>query len=243
MQIQHSFKRYEKKFLLTAEQQRHVLPIILQHMRPDEYGVHTICNIYYDTANFSLIRASVEQPAYKEKFRLRSYGVPSESGRAFAEIKKKFDGVVYKRRVDGTMADIRRFVQSARPLADDLQIQREIQWFLKVNAPEPKAFIGYERIAYEGREDSSLRLTFDWNMRWRTDCLDLCAGDDGQLILPDNRIIMEVKTPAAVPLWLTRAMSEEGVYPASFSKYGTCYQNFIAKNQIADYERRNLYVG
>lgn len=239
MQIQYSFKRYEKKFLLTEEQKRLLLAAIREKVKPDEYGIHTICNIYYDTDRYDLIRTSVERPAYKEKFRLRSYGVPDADSVVFAEIKKKFDGVVYKRRVDSSLKAIRAFVLDGRPVRGDVQIQREIQWFLHLYCPSPKVFIGYERIAYIGQEDPELRITFDWNIRWRNTKLDLGEGAKGTLILPDNRIVMEVKTPSAIPLWLADILSQMGIYPVSFSKYGICYQKYIAKETFG---RRQFYA-
>ena len=99
MTIQSCFERYEKKYCLTLSQQRFLLERMTPYMKKDAYGEYTICNIYYDTDDFRLIRASLEKPIYKEKLRVRSYGVPEEDGRVFVELKKKFDGVVYKRRI------------------------------------------------------------------------------------------------------------------------------------------------
>ena len=69
-----------------------------------------------------------------------------------------------------------------------------------------------------------LRITFDRNIRWRRDRLTLDAGDDGKRLLPEDQILMEVKTLGACPLWLCRALSAQHIYPASFSKYGACYK-------------------
>lgn len=96
--MQFSFKRYEKKYMLTPEQYTKMLAGMKHDMRPDEFGRYTICNIYYDTDDFRLIRTSLEKPVYKEKLRMRSYGVPKAQDEVFVELKKKFDSVVYKRR-------------------------------------------------------------------------------------------------------------------------------------------------
>ena len=40
---------------------------------------------------------------------------------------------------------------------------------------------------------------------------------------------MEVKTTGAYPLWLASALSENRVFPVSFSKYGRVYQTGIAR--------------
>ena len=226
--IQYTFKRYEKKFLLTPKQYLRILPELKVAMDEDGYGVHTICNIYFDTDNFDLIRASVEKPAYKEKFRLRSYGIPDRNGVIFAEIKKKFDGIVYKRRVNAPLSDIRAFVMNGQHLDQDEQIQREIQWFLHRYSPVPKVFIGYERMAFQGIEEPKLRVTFDRNIRFRCRELELCAGDGGEPVFSEDRIVMEVKAPSAIPLWLVSLLSMNGIYAANVSKYGMCYQRHIA---------------
>lgn len=78
MAIQCCFERYEKKYCLTLSQQRFLLERMTPYMKKDAYGEYTICNIYYDTDDYRLIRASLEKPVYKEKLRVRSYGVPQE---------------------------------------------------------------------------------------------------------------------------------------------------------------------
>lgn len=229
--IQYTFQRYEKKFLLSTEQSRHLMTKLRDQAEPDEYGRYSICNIYFDTPQYDMIRHSLKKPPYKEKLRLRSYGIPDENSCVFAEIKKKINGVVYKRRIDAPYKAIRAFVTDGRPLHKDQQIQREIQWHLHLYRPEPKVYIGYDRIAFSG-ENGDLRITFDWNLRWRSTRLDLCEGDEGELILPENPVVMEVKVPASIPLWLASLLSEAGVYPTSFSKYGVCYMRHIMLRSI-----------
>ena len=98
LKIQSSFQRFEKKYLLTQAQYGLLLDGMSRYLRPDDYGRYTICNIYYDADNYQLIRASLEKPVYKEKLRMRSYGVPADGDNVFVELKKKFHGEVYKRR-------------------------------------------------------------------------------------------------------------------------------------------------
>lgn len=227
--IQHSFQRYEKKFLLTPGQYRDLLPLLEPWTEADQYGEYTICGLYYDTAAFDLIRASVQKPPYKEKFRLRSYGVPGEGDRIFGEIKKKFNGVVYKRRVAATPGEMERFLAGGELRHESPQIQREIHWFLRCHPIAPRVFIGYDRTALAGREDPDLRITFDRNIRWRTADLDLRAGDHGRPLLEEERIVMEAKLPLAAPLWLVQALGRVGAYPTGFSKVGSCYQRHIAR--------------
>lgn len=229
-QVQRCFQRYEKKYLLRAEQYAAVLDGMQGRVRPDEFGRYTICSIYYDTDNFQLIRASLEKPVYKEKLRLRSYGVPGDHDKVFVELKKKFDGVVYKRRTVMEAERAAAYVnEGAVPERED-QICREIDWFVQRYAPRPKVFIAYDRTAFAGVETPELRVTFDTGLRWRDTQLDLRAGDQGAPLLSADQILMEVKLPGAAPLWLAHLLSRCGVYPTSFSKYGTCYrQNLLGR--------------
>lgn len=238
-QIQYSFQRKEKKYILTPEQAGQLVPKLQQYMTPDEYGVHTVCNLYYDTEDFELIRTSLEKPPYKEKFRVRSYGTPEKEEPVFAEIKKKCDGVVYKRRVAASSGELEKFLQGEEIEHEDSQIQREIHWFLKKHRLlEPRVFIAYERAAFIGKEDPELRITFDWNIRWRTDHLNLCDGDQGNPVMDEKRLVMEIKLPDAAPLWLAELLSEEKIYPASFSKYGVCYQRHLIRTVNWDRQTR-----
>lgn len=239
-QFQYVFQRYEKKYLMSPEQYQMLYRELREHMEDDVYGQYTICNIYYDTPDYALIRASVEKPAYKEKFRLRSYGVPDSQSVVFAEIKKKFNGIVYKRRIGENPENIDLFLKAGADIGADLQISREIRWFLQKYQPNPRVFIGYERTALAGTEDSGLRITFDRNLRWRDDALTLEAGDEGQALLEGDMIIMEVKVPVSVPLWLASALSRAAVRPGSFSKYGTCYQKHIASRLFSEPTRINM---
>ena len=150
--LQSCFKRYEKKYLLTPAQYDAVRRGMTAHMKPDAHPRYTICNIYYDTENYDLIRASLEKPVYKEKLRLRSYGVPGTQSPVFVELKKKFDGVVYKRRVTMEAGDALRYLQGKQN-GDGSQIGREIDWFLRLYRPEPKVMIAYDREAWAAAAD------------------------------------------------------------------------------------------
>ena len=199
-------------------------------MKKDAYGEYTICNIYYDTDDYRLIRASLEKPVYKEKLRVRSYGVPQEDGKVFVELKKKFDGVVYKRRITTGIQNMEPFLSGELPSENFGQIGREIRYFQSFYRTAPKVFIGYDRLAFVGIDDPRLRITFDTNLRWRDTDADLRLGDRGAPIaLPGGEVLMEVKIPGACPLWLSRLLSEAGAFPTSFSKYGACYSGSILR--------------
>lgn len=228
--IQNCFKRYEKKYLLTFRQYEAVRAGMAPYMQSDRYSNYTICNVYYDTADWLLIRTSLEKPIYKEKLRVRSYGAVCSTDSVFVELKKKYDGVVFKRRVTMRAVDAVCWLRGGTE-ADPGQIHHEIDWFMRFYRPEPKVFIGYDREAYAGIENSELRITFDTNLRWRDEEIDLRCGDHGILLLPEDVILMEIKIPGSAPLWLARLLSENNIFSTSFSKYGTYYKSCVLGKQ------------
>lgn len=226
--VQYCFERYEKKYFLTPLQKEIFLQHIAPYVQPDAYGSYTICNLYYDTPDWRLIRASIEKPIYKEKLRVRSYGVPAKDGRVFAELKKKFDGIVYKRRIEQRVDTVAAFLDGSVPAKT--QIEKEIFRFQQFYHTAPRVFIAYDREAYAG--ENGVRVTFDTGIRFRETALSLTAGDHGTPLLTGNRILTEVKIPAACPLWLSHALSEAGATPVSFSKYGTFYRQKLQKEAL-----------
>ncbi len=223
MAYQAVFQRYEMKYLLTVPQYHAMLRFLAPYMRPDDYGKSTVCNLYFDTPNFLLVRRSLERPVYKEKLRLRSYGVANADSEAFVELKKKFKKVVYKRRV--VLPEARAMGYLCRGEAvPETQITREIGYALQRYAPlAPKVFLSYEREAFYAKEDHDFRVTFDRNILWRDYDLSLCSGIYGTPVLRENQVLMEVKTAMGVPMWLARYLSANGIFHTSFSKYGTAY--------------------
>ena len=223
--FQGTFKRVEKKYRITREQYEHLMMYIGDRMVLDKYGRSTICNIYFDTPKHQLIRTSLQKPVYKEKLRFRSYGVPNEDSTTFVELKKKFKGVVYKRRVAMTYTEAVDYLYNGKRPPQVTQITNEIDWTFKLyNNLRPAMFLSYDRVAYYNKEDSNLRITFDSNIIWREEELFLSKGVWGNKLLDDNTFIMEIKIPGAMPLWLADTLDTLGIFPSSFSKYGTAYK-------------------
>ena len=231
-ETQLSFQRYEKKYLMTAEKYERLWQRLREHLRPDEYFSSTVCSIYYDTADYELIRRSIQKPIYKEKLRLRSYGVPKDDRLVFVELKKKFKGIVYKRRIELEEQAAERWLNGG-PAPDDSQISREIDWVLHRYELSPKIMICCDREAWVDIENPNLRFTFDKNIRYREDELKLSLGSHGRLLLDEGSVLMEIKMPGSSPLWLAELLSEAEVFPAGFSKYGRCYEQRLMENYFS----------
>ncbi|GHV92537.1 hypothetical protein AGMMS50268_30400 [Spirochaetia bacterium] len=192
---------------------------------------------------------------YNEKLRLRCYGKVASDTTVFLELKKKFRKRVYKRRITLPYSRVQGF-----PLDDswgqkceeldsqndtaaarcERQIAGEIGRFLRLYPVEPKVYLHYDRTALSGVEDPDLRITFDTGIHFRQNDCRLDGGgvggmdcDYGTPVLDPAKVLMELKTPFSIPLWLSHLLSGYGVFPVSFSKYGTCYTNFILNREVS----------
>ncbi len=240
--FQSNFQRIETKYLLEEEQYLALMDSLKDIAEVDQYGETSILNIYYDTPDFNLIRTSLEKPVYKEKLRLRSYGIPEDDTRAFIEIKKKFKGVVYKRRIGMEYSDSLDYLAGKKEVENPSQISGEIDYFLKFyKGIRPAMAVSYDRIAMFGKEDENLRITFDRNIRWRCENLDLKYGNVGQDILKPGQRLMELKIAGAMPLYLAHIFSDLGIYQTSFSKYGRGYEMLVTQELEQQKSLSNLF--
>ena len=224
MDSQMVFKRYEMKYLLTRKQKEAVLEAMKPYMEADAYGRSTIRNIYYDTDNYRLVRKSLEKPVYKEKLRVRSYAAVGPEDKVFVELKKKYDGVVYKRRIHIPERAAVDYLAGKAASPEKSQITDEIDYFLRFYGNlAPKVFLSYEREAFYTKEPGEFRVTFDENILWRETDLSLEKGVYGAPILQPGQTLMEIKTPGNIPLGMVRVLSEEKIRKTTFSKYGNAY--------------------
>ncbi|MBT3272793.1 MAG: polyphosphate polymerase domain-containing protein [Spirochaetales bacterium] len=232
------FNRFEKKYVLNHDDAGQLEEELLSYMAPDKHNAdhraYTISNIYYDTEDNDLIRASLSKPVYKEKLRMRAYGVPDAQGKVYLEIKKKFRGRVNKRRTILGLQEAYDFVATGRqPNRREYmnhQVVAEIEFFLRCYDVHPTLYLAYDRQAYFSTEDPDLRITFDSRIRTRRYDLGLELGDHGEGLLDDGAVVMEVKTAGNFPLWLSGLLADHRIYRTSFSKYGREYETMLANN-------------
>lgn len=228
MKNQMIFKRYEIKYLLTSEQRQYVQEVMRPYMKLDAFGHSVIRNIYFDTDNYRLVRHSIEKPVYKEKLRMRSYQSAGKNDSVFMELKKKYQSVVYKRRILLPQQEGFQMIQHPEEVQADSQIKKEIVYFCEYyQTLKPVVYLSYEREAYYSLDGSDFRVTFDEEILSRRDRLFLDEAPGGCPLLEKGMSIMEIKTPGGVPLWMTHSLSEMHLYKTSYSKYGTAYQRMM----------------
>ncbi|MBF0713381.1 polyphosphate polymerase domain-containing protein [Gemella sp. GH3] len=220
------FKRYEKKYLITLEQLNSLKQYFDKYLIADDYASSTISNLYFDTENFYMIRSAKDKAEYKEKLRMRSYDkYPNDDSKVFLEIKKKYEKVIYKRRIATSLRKGNEYLLHRHNVLGNSQIKNEIDWLFQTNKSlKPMMYIYYDRYSYKGKDNEDLRITIDSNIKYRNYDLDIKKGIYGNNIIDDNLVIMEIKVSGAYPIWLSEALNKYEMYPRGFSKYGTAYQ-------------------
>ena len=225
------FRRRELKFIIDAPQRQALEEVLCQRMVPDKHGRSTICNLYYDTPDYRLIRRSLERPVYKEKLRLRSYGLATADADVFLEMKKKYKGVVYKRRIKISEPEAFAFMEHSAPLPKDTQIGREMVYFRDFYRDlAPRIYICYDREAWYDPNDGGFRVTMDQAIRFRTADLSLAIPPEGKMILSPELSVLEVKAEGGIPMWMTEFLSKHQIRKVSFSKYGRAFQQLLQKH-------------
>lgn len=226
------FERLEYKYLITKQQQKKLLEKFPNKIKVDAYGKTDIFNLYFDTQDYRLIRSSIEKPVYKEKLRIRSYGRAAENDPVFIELKKKYKGIVYKRRIEVPFNEAMASLATKKTNWAN-QIGKEIDYVVDhYQSLMPRMFIGYSRIAYYDQGDSDFRVTFDENIKYRLDDLTLNCHNEGALLIDEQHVLMEIKIIGAFPLWLANALSDLKISKSSFSKYGNAYKTCLKRGLI-----------
>lgn len=235
------FNRYENKYLIDSKAFYALYNRLLEYMELDEYNkndkFYSISNIYYDTEHDSLIRNSLAKPKYREKLRIRAYGIPEQDAKVYLELKKKVFGLVNKRRTALKLNEAYHFAGTgAVPELKDYmnkQVIQEIQYFLQRYELQPKVYLAYDRIALFCKNNRDLRITFDTNIRTRRYDVKLENGDHGEQLMDRGQWLMEVKAEKTIPVWLSHMLSEHQMYRTSFSKYGNEYKKKLMNGKLA----------
>ncbi|MGN1327939.1 MAG: VTC domain-containing protein [Clostridia bacterium] len=220
------FRRVEKKYVITKKQYLSLKNVIQDKMVEDEHGKSTICNIYFDTEQYDLIRHSITKPIYKDKIRLRSYNIPTRDTITYLEIKRKYYDIVSKRRIQAPLNDFYQYFKGNKKL-EESQVKKELDYYFLHYNLKPTMFVSYQRRAYYDKENRDFRLTFDSNILARDYDLKIEKGNYGDLILDKEKYIMEVKTLGAMPIWFVEILNKLNVCPCGFSKYGEAYTQLI----------------
>ncbi len=227
--ILNKFERKEKKYVINHDIYTNLISKIKCYLTEDNFSNTTINSLYLDTDDYLLIRRSIEKPEYKEKLRVRCYENDSSSDKMFLEVKKKCEGMGYKKRIKLDQQSLDKIITEHDYSLGESHTAKELNWCLQRYQPKPKVYVGYKRQAFKGTTENDLRITFDNNLIYRTDDLNIDSGFYGDYIVDENLIIMEIKTTEGIPVWLSDILNNLHIYPSSFSKVGNAYKRELAK--------------
>lgn len=238
--------------MLTLAQYEAMRNFLADYMQYDKYCLndksYKLYNLYFDSPSNDLIRVSTDGPIYKEKLRMRSYyPLRQYDDKVFFEIKQKYRGIVTKRRATMKYGEVMEMAYShtlppshAEASYFDRQVEKEILRMMTFYDLHPAVYIAYDRVAMFGKEDSELRITFDKEIYTRRDNLTFDGDTTGVDVLPPGHILMEIKIPNAMPLWLARYLSENQIFNTSFSKYGKEYEYYVSGENRPAVEVKNV---
>lgn len=214
------FERVEQKYILTKKEYINIQKLIKEYFHKDIYYESKISNIYFDNNNCDLLIDSLEKPIFKKKIRLRSYG---EDNILYLEIKEKYKGTVYKRRTKLTKDEYNNYLINKK-IDNNKQIMREIDYYINYYKVHPYIYVAYDRLSYYAKNNEDFRITFDSNLRYRFNNLDISNNQLTTKYFDNDKYIMEVKSLNSLPLWFTKYLSINKIYPQSFSKVGSIYK-------------------
>ena len=224
------FLRREVKYRLNSEMFEILKREFAAHVVQDKFHFVCVHNIYYDNDSHEIIRRSIEKPLFKQKLRLRAYEKNGElDGHAFVEMKNKYEGSVFKRRVKIPIGAA-RLLADGTPLCGVIasgQIADELLFYAGAKDCRPKIYVSYNRYAYCAKAEKDLRITFDFGIFSRVERLWLCRDSADEQLLTDDDYILEIKSERPFPLWLTGILAKHRLYPQSFSKYGRIYEESL----------------
>ena len=244
------FNRYERKYVIDYDTYEKLLRDLKPYINMDKYakndGYYTISNIYYDTVDKLFHHERMERQRFRQKLRLRAYNDVSLDDLVFLEIKKKYKGLVNKRRTKIKLKDVYDFLSTKEDISvtpeyevSNQQILREMAFLKNFYDLVPTLVVAYERQAFFAIEDDDIRITFDKNVRRRKEDFRLENGSHGDLILNPELFILEVKLNGTLPLWLARILNEHMCVKRRFSKYSNSH-NII--EELVDKEKYHMGI-
>jgi len=224
------FNRFELKYLLTLQQAEAFKTALKAYLVVDEHGrgngSYALASLYYDSPDLRCYWEKVDGVKFRRKLRIRRYetGEPlQDETPIFVEIKQRLDRVTQKRRAILPYGEALRLCDGRQALQhapDDGAVIDEIYSFLWQYNLRAASIVRYERQAFMGTEyDIGLRVTFDTNLTYQTNALDLSKPPTGFPMLPANQVVMEIKVNERIPYWLTELVAAHNLQMVRMSKY------------------------
>lgn len=228
-----NFQRFETKFILSLQQFSLLEMEFEQYLKPDSHPVSTINNIYFDTEDFDIIKESLEESSFNEKIRIRSYEpLDNDQASVFLEIKKKCDDLVFKERMEMSLAQAMTILSTQESVGND-KFASELEWLNnRFGRLKPMLVMSYQRMSLQGIEDKKIRITVDKQITYQEYGLAIKGKTVAQHLFPEDLVVMEIKILGDYPIWLGDLLQKFELKEKSFSKYGVAYRQLESRYSL-----------
>ncbi len=242
--------RYEYKYLVPNSKVADLRAELAPYMELDSFaqkhsnGQYTVRSIYYDSLNFNCYKEKMSGVQIRNKFRIRGYDVPSEKSITFLEIKHKDTNCISKSRAPLYYKNVASILETSR--VDDFILSfsgngvekkdaRKFIYHYRIKNLRPAVLVIYDREAFLGKFDSSLRLTFDKNLRSVIyPSLDRLYNENKVKSTLLNHFIFEVKFFGTLPAWVKSLISKYKLNREALSKYTMSLETHAEFNNQRD---------
>lgn len=245
--------RIEYKYLLSNALISKVRRDMLAHVEADlppgdgTSSEYTVRSVYFDTPRFDCYQEKADGLKMRNKFRIRGYGRGGSKSVVFLEIKRKCDAFIEKHRAPLSHDDLEAFFASRDidryiPGASG-QVKEDALRFLYHycrHGLRPAALVVYDREAFKGRFDSSLRITFDKNVRGTAfPSLSELFDDHRLKVAMPGWCVFEVKFfRYALPQWVRSIIQRYELPRFALSKYAICLESAGSESPRWELQRR-----
>lgn len=232
--------RLEYKYLVPLEELSRLRQAISPFVEADEYaqnetGEYTVHSVYFDTFSLDYYYQKVAGIQHRKKIRVRGYNERERDTPVFLEIKRKNNMAISKKRAPllfkhirdlFVIGDVEQYVLNGDGTPEAVEDARRFFYHVYRHALRPTVLIRYEREAFFGKFNSSLRITFDKNLRSSPyPALEDLFGADGAVSSLLGHFILEVKFHdciPSIPSWLKTILEHFNLKRAALSKYTIC---------------------
>ncbi|MDD2807022.1 MAG: polyphosphate polymerase domain-containing protein [Patescibacteria group bacterium] len=242
------FQRFEFKYQVPLDFVDGIIPELLKYMEFDSYAklakdnLYDVASLYFDTAGYGCYFDKIDGQKTRKKLRVRFYDFKlNPDTPVFLEIKRKYDNVVIKDRINLDYETYHKMVElgESRNLVFAGQNEEtfsEFFWLKDSNGMRPQNVVVYSRKALISKVDPGFRVTIDTNIRTHQANFLRDFGID-QTVFPGVAII-EVKFNNVMPFWFHDIITTYGLEQRPFSKYcnslEVCYPQLAVGNPVIE---------
>jgi len=241
--------RLENKYLVPRSQLNELRAAVLPHVNYDAFCEsrpsrdYTVRSIYFDTAPMDDYEAKDAGILSRKKIRIRGYNTREENSKVFLEIKRKLGPRIGKSRAPVLYSDLQQIVRDGNLEAyfqsrnldhKTFEDARSFLYHVHRGVLNPKVLVMYEREAFHGKFDKSIRISFDKNLRSVVypGLDDIFVNEPVCHILTDY-FTFELKFFHSIPTWVKSVMKRFGFIQRALSKYTMCFDSHNVSRKLS----------